>query len=314
VIVDITFHYPPELFQLLIGALPKLCRSKKDLLLFFRGAGVANELLADLWEIVNRDPNDIYKAEIARRILTCLNERGEATLGERREILRRVVEFEDFSVCWPDDQAAAKGLVSDIRKIVDVKDSFARMRQERDRERRAHIKRKEAQAIELRKRQADREQLRADLYRLFREDVDPHQRGRDFEIVLNRLFQLDGILIKESFRRLEEGQTVEQIDGAVEIAGHLYLVEVKWHKEPIDVQDVHVLLSRLFLRPDARGIFISANGYTQPAIEIQRQASSQKILLLCNLEEIVHALDRDESIGDLFKRKSDQAIAEFKSG
>lgn len=34
--VDITFHYPPELFQLLVEAVPRLCRSKQDLVLFFK--------------------------------------------------------------------------------------------------------------------------------------------------------------------------------------------------------------------------------------------------------------------------------------
>lgn len=44
--MDITYHYPPELFALLVDAIPKLCKSKPDLLLFFRGSGVASELLA----------------------------------------------------------------------------------------------------------------------------------------------------------------------------------------------------------------------------------------------------------------------------
>ncbi len=311
--MDITFHYPPELFQLLVDVLPKLCKSKKDLLLFFRGAGVGNELVSDLWEQVTTNPDSIFKAEITRRVLTRLNERGETTLGERRELLRRVVEFEDFSTCWPNDQAAAKGYISDIRRVVEVKDSFTRMRQDRDRERQAHIEQKEAQAAALRQRKEIQDAVKGELFALFKDDLDPHQRGRDLETVLNRLFQLDGILIRESFRRNGEGgHTIEQIDGAVEIAGHLYLVEVKWHKQPIDVQDVHVLISRLFLRPEARGIFISASGYTKPAEEIRQQAASQKVLLLCSLFDIVQVLVREESVGRYFKDRADQAVAELR--
>lgn len=310
--VEITFHYPPELFQLLVDALPRLCRSKKDLVLFFRGAGIGDEFLGDFWQVVRSNPDSTNKFEITRTILKRLNERGEKSLRERRELLRRVVEIEDFSTCWPNDQAPAKGYVADIRRIVDVKDAFTRMRQEKDRERQAHMQQREIRAAELRERKAAQEQVRRDLYGLFKDDLDPHQRGRDFEAVLNRLFQLDGILIRESFRRQgPEGKTVEQIDGAVEITGHLYLVEAKWHKKPIDVQDVQVLLARLFLRPEARGIFISASGYTQAAIEIQRQAASQKVLLLCRLEEIVRALESAESIGQFFRDKANQAIAEL---
>lgn len=314
--VDITFHYPPELFQLLVDALSKLCKGKKDLLLFIRGAGVPRSLWADLWAKVEQDPDSIYKAEIARTVLTRLNERGEAMLGERRELLRRVVEFEDFSTCWPKDQAAAKGYVADIRRIVEVKDSFTRMRQERDRERREHMQQQEARAAELRRQKEARERVRQKLYGLFSEDLDPQQRGRDFEAVLNELFQLDGILIRESFRRVgKQGQTVEQIDGVVEIAGHLYLVEVKWHKEPIGVEDVQGLVSKLFLRPDAeaRGIVISASGYTSSATDLGEKVGQKRVFLLCYLHEIVQVLEREESIGRYFRDKADQAIAELSS-
>jgi hypothetical protein len=42
--------------------------------------------------------------------------------------MKRLVEFEDFSTCWPDDQLKAKGLVAEILRVIDVKDSFGRMR------------------------------------------------------------------------------------------------------------------------------------------------------------------------------------------
>ena len=36
---DITFQYPPELFNLIVDAIPLLNKAKKDVLLFFKGAG-----------------------------------------------------------------------------------------------------------------------------------------------------------------------------------------------------------------------------------------------------------------------------------
>ncbi len=33
--IGITFHYPPELFNLLVDTIPRLNRGKKDLFLFF---------------------------------------------------------------------------------------------------------------------------------------------------------------------------------------------------------------------------------------------------------------------------------------
>lgn len=307
--MDITFHYPPELFQLLVDTLPRLSKSKKDLLLLFRGAGIDDPLLEDLRRLVAANPSSIHKAEITRRILTRLNERGEAALRERRELLKRVVEFEDFSTCWPDNQAAAKGYVADVRRIIGIKDAFTRMQQERDRERQAHIKQREVHAEAQRQRSEARAKLRKELAALFKDDLDPHRRGNDFEAILNRLFQLDGILLRESFRRKgEEGKIIEQIDGAVEIGSNLYLVEAKWRSAPVDVQDVQVLLSRLFIRPGARGILVSASGYTGPAITLREQAASQKVLLLITLSEMLQVLSNEDSIGTFIKERADLAV------
>ncbi len=128
--MDIVFHYPPELMSLLIDTIPRLCRSKRDVLLFLKGAGVRDALTSDLAARVAEDRDSVTKYEIVRVALTRLNERGERTLRERREILRRVTDFEDFSTCWPEDELKAKGLVGEVRRVVNVKDSFTRMRQE----------------------------------------------------------------------------------------------------------------------------------------------------------------------------------------
>src|SRR5689334_11004032 len=117
------FHYPPDLFDLLVEALAKLNKSKKGVLLFLRGAGVD-----EVDRIVRKNPHSTNKFEIARNVLTKVNARGDSGLRPRREIIRRVVEFEDFSNCWREDQMEARGLVAAIRDAVNKKDSFTRMK------------------------------------------------------------------------------------------------------------------------------------------------------------------------------------------
>jgi len=133
--VNIIHHYPPELLKLLVDAISLLCRSKKDVLVFLQGAGVATELMADYHQKVAVARDSVNKREIVRDILVCLNDPGAATLRERRKVLKHVVEWEDFSTCLESDQLKAKGLVSEIRRVVDVKDSFGRMRQAQEAER-----------------------------------------------------------------------------------------------------------------------------------------------------------------------------------
>ena len=42
------FHYPPDLFDLIVQTIPLLNRSKEAVLLFFKGAGVDEEIFKDL--------------------------------------------------------------------------------------------------------------------------------------------------------------------------------------------------------------------------------------------------------------------------
>jgi hypothetical protein len=146
------FHYPPELFELLVETIARLSRGKKGVVLFLRGAGVANEDLAEVERTVSTVPDSINKFEIVRTVLTKVNARGDSGLRPRREIIKRVVEFESFATCWPEDQLKAKGLVASVREAVNAKDSFTRMKQERDTEREAIRARQNAEQVAASKR------------------------------------------------------------------------------------------------------------------------------------------------------------------
>lgn len=301
---ETTYHFPPELIQLLIDTIPRLCRSKMDVFLFFRGAGVENSIFTDLEEQFTRDSASISKFAIARTVLSRLNELGDRTLRERREVLKRIVEFEDFSTCWPQDRLEAQGLVSRIRSVIDVKDSFTRIRQEREAEVR------QRQAIEHEKtdkRRRQREELAAiqqDFYHLFGMN-DPHERGRLLEKVLNRLFAANGIIVREAFTLVHEpGQgIVEQIDGVIELDGEIYLVEMKWLKEPVSVGDVSGHLVKVFNRSASRGIFISYSDYTVAAIATCKESLPKAVIVLCTLQEFVLLLEGETSLVEFLKSK-----------
>lgn len=67
------FHYPPELFNLLVDTIPLLNKSKMDILIFFQGAGVSDQVLGDLRSRVQQDKENVNKYEIARTVLTRIN-------------------------------------------------------------------------------------------------------------------------------------------------------------------------------------------------------------------------------------------------
>ena len=303
-----TYHYPPELFQLLVNTIPRLCKSKRDVFTFFRGAGVENSLVSDIWNQWSNNRDSINKFDIARTALERLNEGGDKYLRERREVVKRVVEFDDFSTCYENDRLEAQGLVSQIRAVVNVKDSFTRISQEREAEARKY---REAQRVETEALKQKREQLatiRDDLFHLFAVK-DAHERGRLLEGVLNQLFRVSGILVQDDFKRVEPGQgIVEQVDGVIQLDGHIYLVEMKWLGKPIGKAEVSPHLVNVMNRGGARGIIISYSDYTGPAIQTCTEFLNSGVVVLCKLEEIVHILDRESSLTDFLREKIESSI------
>ena len=273
------------------------------------GAGVPDKYVSDVARRVATDRSGINKFEIARTVLTRLNDAGDAMLGPRREILKRIVETDSFEHCWENDRLAAKGVVAEIRAVVGTKDSFTRMKSERDKERETHLAAKRKEQEERERQREARAEVRADLFALFSEK-DPWKRGKQLESVLNRLFALDGLSIREAFHlNGDEGEgIVEQIDGVIDLDGQLYLVEMKWLTEKVSPNELGLHHSRVFFRHAANGIFISASGFTEPAITHTKLALTRLVSVLCELEEIVLLLERDADARGYFREKVQAAM------
>jgi len=308
--MEIIFHYPPELTQLLVQTLPLLCPNKDDVLLFFKGAGVPDSVTCDIAARVAKDRKTITKYEMVRTVLERLNAKGEATLRERREILKRVTEFEDFSTCWPADQLKAKGLVAEVSRVIGVKDSFTRMKQAQEEERTMRLSEQRKQREKDQKRRVALASLGVELGALFAE-TDPHKRGKALEGILNGLFKTNDISVREAFVLRVDGQgVVEQIDGVIELDGHLYLVEMKWWKDALGPGEVAQHLVRVFNRGQSRGIFISASAYTPAAILSCKESLTRAVFVLCDLEEFVHLLEQEKDLRDFLKQKIAAAMVE----
>lgn len=304
------FHYPPELFELLVETIPLLNRSKKAVFLFFKGAGIQEQLYKDLSDKLDVDKDSIHKYEISRTILTRINENKEEFIRERRELLKRIVEFESFTNCWENDQYKAKGLVAEIRNIVNVKDTFTRMKQEKEKEQSKHSEEYNKKIQELQKRSEQIESTKKALYSLFSEK-NPQERGKKLEGILNTLFSIYGILVRDAFtRKGDNGEgIVEQIDGVIEIDNQIYLVEMKWKKDKIASDDIYAHLGRIYHRTSAQGIFISASGFTDSGIIAAKEALINKaILVLTDLEEFINILDNEKDLTQYFKAKIRKAI------
>lgn len=309
--MDIIYHYPPELTQLLIDTIPLLCPRKRDVLLFFKGAGYDSQLARRFSLRIDSGDPSVNKYLVCRELLADINEKGESALRIRREILKRVTEYEDFSTCWPNDQLKAKGLVAEIRRVIHIKDSFTRMQNEVEKEKRAKRKAADEELRKTIKLNEAIEANRSKFYSLFSLS-DPQRRGKELENVLNELFSIYGILLKEGFRQYEDdvrGPT-DQVDGVIEFQGNTYLVEMKWTKDNVSKSLISDHLVRVYHRGLTRGIFISCSNYTEPAINVSKEALQRTVFVLITLDEIVFMLEQKRDLKSLLKQKIDAAMVE----
>jgi predicted RecB family endonuclease len=134
---------------------------------------------------------------------------------------------------------------------------------------------------------------------------NPQIRGKRFEEVMNRLFAVSGILIRESFGLVKEsGHGIsEEIDGVIELDGHIYLVEMKWLKDPVDVVAVSRHINRVLTRGECRGLFISYSGYTGPAIDACKEIMKLAPIVLCTLKEFVLLIEKEKTVEELLRAK-----------
>ncbi|WP_018626607.1 restriction endonuclease [Niabella aurantiaca] len=306
------YHYPPDLFDLVVQTIPLLNRSKKSVLTFFNGAGVEEALYSDITAKVLSNPEAISKYEICRVILERINQNSDKYLRQRREILKRITEFEAFSTCWESDQLKAKGLVSEIQKVINVKDSFTRMKQERENEQNLRRKEHHKKIEEIQKKTEQLSKIKNELFSLFNEN-NAQKRGKKLEFVLNGYFKVFEILIKDDFKRLGEpgDGIIEQLDGVIEIDNQIFLVEMKWKKDSIGSDDIFSHLGRIYHRTNAHGIFISASGYSASGITAAKEALVKSALMVMfDLEEFVKVIEGEIDFRNYLREKIKAAIIE----
>jgi hypothetical protein len=92
---------------------------------------------------------------------------------------------------------------------------------------------------------------------------DRSKAGLALERLLTELFELSGLKPRKSFCVVGE-----QIDGSFELDHETYLAQAKWEKEPVSEAELLYFRGQIEGKSSiTRGVFISINGFSQPAKE-----------------------------------------------
>ena len=97
----------------------------------------------------------------------------------------------------------------------------------------------------------------------------------------------------------------EQIDGSLTFDTDDYIVEARWQKAPVGRGDLDIFAAKVKRKgKNAVGLFVSVNGFSQPALDEYREATP---FIVMNGTDLYLALDQRVRLDDLIKSKKRHA-------
>lgn len=128
--------------------------------------------------------------------------------------------------------------------------------------------------------------------------LPPHDRGYALEKFLYDLFDAYRFNPRPSFRIVGE-----QIDGSIEFAHEIYLIEAKWQVEPIVQGDLAVLDSRVSGHSQiGRGIFITAGCFSVDGITAHERLRPSAMIGIDG-QDLYYLLERALPLAEILRRK-----------
>ena len=130
-------------------------------------------------------------------------------------------------------------------------------------------------------------------------------RGYAFERLLNKLFIHDKLEPRAGYK-----PSGEQIDGSIYLDGRIYLLEAKWHADPLPASTLYQFKGKV----DGKllgtlGIFISMSGYGEDAVDALTLGKGLNVILV-DRADMDAAIMREKGIKGILKLKLRKAAEE----
>ncbi len=136
--------------------------------------------------------------------------------------------------------------------------------------------------------------IKAELLRV--SSLSAQARGFAFEGFLKGLFDAFGLAAQEPFRLCGE-----QIDGSFQLGSETYLLEAKWHGQPIGVADLHTFHGKIEQKAAwTRGLFVSNSGFSDDGLVAFGRG--KRVICMDGLD-LYDLLDREIPLNQVLERK-----------
>ncbi len=136
--------------------------------------------------------------------------------------------------------------------------------------------------------------IKAELLRV--SSLSAQARGYAFEGFLKSLFDAFGLAAQEPFKLRGE-----QIDGSFQLGSDTYLLEAKWHGQPIGVADLHTFHGKIEQKAAwTRGLFVSNSGFSEDGLVAFGRG--KRVICMDGLD-LYELLDREIPLNQVLERK-----------
>ena len=105
------------------------------------------------------------------------------------------------------------------------------------------------------------------------------QRGRDFEDLINGVFEDEGILLSKGYHTSDNSS--EQIDGAISLDNRVFLIEIKWVTSQLAASELYSFIGKIDNKFfGTLGIFISRNKLSDNFITSLNKGRKQTVVVI----------------------------------
>lgn len=130
-------------------------------------------------------------------------------------------------------------------------------------------------------------------------EADDQARGYGFQDAMAKLFRIEGMSFEPGYRRHET-----QVDGAVEVDGWYYLLELRWRRKPASLLDLTALRDKVKRSSrQTMGLFVSMSGWTLGAERGLRGEGEQTVILM-KRADVAAVLEGSARLPDLMRAKA----------
>lgn len=285
-----TYHFPDQIINVFKETLVLVFWTRKHLRETLGRCEVPPELIA------SQDWTN-YKYHIIDPILTDLNE-SESGLRPLRLLLTETLNYEscDHLLRFPDGRKKKRDgerQLDHLRLLVKNYDTSLRAKQEEQ------LQRKKA-SEKLKRQQTFHNHLLEfrDHFVKWTTRTDAQKRGYDLEDLLNGLFELFELSPRGPFKLIGE-----QIDGAFILDGDNFLMEAKWQKQPVSLNDLRDLDSAVKSKLDnTLGLFVAINGFSDEALQAYQKGNRPRLLCMDGAD-LFSVLEGRIDLAELLRRK-----------